>query len=224
MKVLIVAATFSEIRPFVEHFKMEVVQSNLYYLKTSDTELHCLVTGAGIVATTYALTVHLSEKKYDLVINAGIAGSFNDRYPIGTVVEVVNETLGDFGADNNGVFITAMEAGFQNANEFPFENGFLKNPGLGDLFRQLPKVCGVTVNTTSGSASRMEAIQSKFNPDIESMEGAAFFYVCRKHLVNFTQIRAISNKVEPRNKKNWDISLAISNLNSTLINTFAKDF
>ena len=38
------------------------------------------------------------------------------------------------------------------------------------------------------------------------MEGAAFFYVCLKEKVNFFQIRAISNFVEKRNKKNWEIN------------------
>jgi len=35
--------------------------------------------------------------------------------------------------------------------------------------------------------------------------------------INFLQIRSISNYVEPRNKDNWDLPLAISNLNNTLI-------
>ena len=46
------------------------------------------------------------------------------------------------------------------------------------------------------------------------MEGASVFKVCEELDVSCMQIRAISNNVEIRNKDNWDIDLAIRNLNS----------
>jgi futalosine hydrolase len=45
------------------------------------------------------------------------------------------------------------------------------------------------------------------------MEGASVFKVCEEFDVPCIQIRSISNKVEKRNKKNWDLELAIKNLN-----------
>jgi len=48
------------------------------------------------------------------------------------------------------------------------------------------------------------------------MEGAAFFYVCQLQKIPHIQIRSISNYVEPRNRANWNISLAIKNLNEVL--------
>jgi len=49
---------------------------------------------------------------------------------------------------------------------------------------------------------------------IESMEGAAVFKVCEEIKVPCIQIRSISNKIERRNKENWDLDLSISNLNT----------
>ena len=49
------------------------------------------------------------------------------------------------------------------------------------------------------------------------MEGAAFFYVCLQEKIPFLQIRSISNYVEKRNKSNWNIPLAIDNLNVVLL-------
>ena len=46
------------------------------------------------------------------------------------------------------------------------------------------------------------------------MEGAAVFKVCSKFGVSCVQIRAISNIVEKRNKANWNMPLAIHNLNN----------
>ena len=54
----------------------------------------------------------------------------------------------------------------------------------------------------------------RLNPKIESMEGAAFFYACRKAGVPFIQIRAVSNYVEKRNRDAWQIGLAVKNLNT----------
>ena len=45
------------------------------------------------------------------------------------------------------------------------------------------------------------------------MEGAAVFKVCNEFSVPCIQIRAISNNVEKRNKENWNMPLAIRNLN-----------
>ncbi len=56
-----------------------------------------------------------------------------------------------------------------------------------------------------------------FSPDVESMEGAAFAYVCDQIKLDYIQLRSISNRVEERNKNNWNIPLAIKNLNQTLI-------
>jgi futalosine hydrolase len=55
-------------------------------------------------------------------------------------------------------------------------------------------------------------ISERYHPDIETMEGAAFFYVCSRENIPFLAIRAVSNKVELRNREKWNIPLAINNL------------
>ena len=45
------------------------------------------------------------------------------------------------------------------------------------------------------------------------MEGAAVFKVCNFFNTPCIQLRSISNYVEKRNKKKWNIPLAIQNLN-----------
>ena len=44
------------------------------------------------------------------------------------------------------------------------------------------------------------------------MEGAAFFYVCSMEHIPFIQLRAISNRVELRNRKAWKMDLALANV------------
>lgn len=49
------------------------------------------------------------------------------------------------------------------------------------------------------------------------MEGAALHYVCLMEKVPFIQIRAVSNYIAERNKKNWNMKSSIINLNTELI-------
>jgi futalosine hydrolase len=83
----------------------------------------------------------------------------------------------------------------------------------------IPIVNGVTNNTVSGEEELIKRMMNKFSPDIETMEGAAFFYVCLMENVPFAEIRSISNMVAPRDKSKWNIPLAIKNL-SDKVNSY----
>jgi futalosine hydrolase len=55
-----------------------------------------------------------------------------------------------------------------------------------------------------------------YQADLESMEGAAFFYACLAEGVPFIEIRSVSNYVAERDKSYWNIPLAIQKLDKTL--------
>jgi futalosine hydrolase len=78
------------------------------------------------------------------------------------------------------------------------------------------------VNKVHGAEMSISATAAKLNPQLESMEGAAFFYACSQFSLPSIQIRAVSNYVERRNRDQWNIPLAIDNLNQFLC-TFMKD-
>ena len=82
----------------------------------------------------------------------------------------------------------------------------------------LRKCSGLTVNCVNGASDSIAKIKAKYDADVESMEGAGFLYACRSMDIHHHQLRAISNRVEPRNKDNWRIQEAIDNLNKELIN------
>jgi futalosine hydrolase len=90
---------------------------------------------------------------------------------------------------------------------------------------ELASVDGLTGNISHGAPESIARISSGFDPDVESMEGAAVFYVCLHEKVPFLEIRAISNFVESRDTTKWDIPLAIENLTDELyrfLRKFAK--
>lgn len=186
-------------------------------------EITILVTGVGSVATSWVLKQWICiYGKPDLVINAGIAGSFRKEIGVGEVVLVQTDCFADAGIEDGDNFITLFEAGFISENEFPFKDGILHSDPV--YFESLKKILkpvnAITVNASTGSESSKSRLVAKFNPDIESMEGATFFYICSRENIPFLAIRAISNMVEKRNKDNWNIRLALDNLSVKLNEIF----
>lgn len=218
-KILIVAATKKEITAFLEKCKIIYEKDKLLECNYANIEIDFLITGVGTPFTIFHLTRQLENVFYELVINAGIAGSFSKKIRIGDVVHVISDCFADLGVENNEEFSTIFEEKLFNENSFPFKKGKLINENFSGnaLFENLKTVAGITVNKVHGNQKSIDMAVRKFNPEIETMEGAAFFYVCQQMKLDHFQIRSISNKVEIRNKMNWDIPLAISNLNNTLI-------
>ena len=186
-------------------------------------EIELLVTGVGLMATSWSMTRWLSANdKPDLAINSGIAGSYKDQYPVGTTVMPVSDCFADAGIEDGENFLTLSEAGLSSTNEFPFRDGLL----LADeryserMHSMLKGVRAITVNTSTGTEATRDRLLNKFNPDIETMEGATFFYICIREKIPFLALRAISNMIERPNKSNWNISLALNNLSEKINEIF----
>ena len=222
MRILFVGATCFELHQFFESLKeLEGDQKNVFRYQWHDLEIDLIIPGVGMTFTTYHLARVLCRTKYDLVINAGIAGSFRDELSIGSVVNVTSEQICDLGIEQPEGVVSLFEAGFMDDNEFPFQSGKLLNPHKFPEL-DLQSVSAVSGNTSHGNLDSIHKITANFDPDIESMEGAAVFYVCLHEKVPFLEIRAISNYVELRDTSKWDIPLAIENLTDELFRFLRK--
>lgn len=204
MKILITAATPDELLA-----AQQVV--------SAFSTIRCVgvVTGVGVAATVYHTLKHIQVEKFDCVMNIGIAGSYNPRFAVGDVCWVTKEYFGDSGVRTPVGFSTLFDENILNANTFPFVNGALHAPTVLDCFPMgitFPTATGLTVQTVSGEQQQIEERYAHYAPDVESMEGAAFFYVCLQEKLPFVALRAISNRVEPRDKSKWNIPLALNNL------------
>jgi futalosine hydrolase len=223
MRILFVGATCFELYQFFENLKGESENRGpVFHYKWHNLDFDLIITGLGTTFTTYYLTKALNLRKYDLVINAGVAGSYRDELSIGTVVNVKREQFCDFGIEEGGRVKTVFDAGFVDPDDFPFHDGMLINPNTFDNL-YLPIVDGITGNISHGSPNSIARIRREFDPDIESMEGAAVFYACLCEKVPFLEFRAISNYVDIQNPDNWDIPTAIENLTDELFR-FLRNF
>jgi futalosine hydrolase len=117
MKILLVAATSAEISILTEHFQLAEAE----FMQTEKFDI--LITGVGMTATAFALGKHLSNR-YNLVLNLGIAGSFDPDIPLGTVLNVTADDLSELGAENKGTFLSIEELGFGKSS-FKANNNLL---------------------------------------------------------------------------------------------------
>lgn len=216
MKLLLVAATELELQPILGEAKY-MPGSVFQLLQKGESSVDVLITGVGIASATFHITRLLSTRRYDLAIQAGIAGSFNKQLGLGEVVIVSNDRFAQLGADDDTTFVDVFELGFSQPNNYPFVNGSLEPSMPVVAFNADVKfVQAITVETASGNELSIAKTTAKYRPDIESMEGAAFYFCCmHMHLPCF-QLRSISNYVEKRNKANWKIPLAVEQLNIAL--------
>jgi futalosine hydrolase len=168
-------------------------------------------TGIGPVATTYNMCRLLSNSEFDLAINMGLAGSYRDGLHKGTVVGVTDD-----------VFAYTVKRGDSIKALFDYPLPALdvqpacnwKQFSIRSL-DNLPKVRSLTVSSLDYTRQGIQMKRKIFNPDIETMEGAAFFYVCCKQNIPFLQIRAVSNFIEEDREK-WIIEKPLYSLNKVL--------
>lgn len=216
MKVLLVAATRFEIEPLLNELESEALLTNkLKSYKLNSTLVDVLITGVGMTATAFELGKVLAKNQYDLVLNFGVAGAFSDQLKLGVVVNVTADRIVELGVEDGKRFTPFHELNI--TDEYLSSHGIFHNSSqlTSSTISVLPEVSGITVNTVHGEEDSITKVKNQFNPDVESMEGAAVFYACLSEEVPCLQLRTISNKVEPRNKDNWEMELAINNLCKT---------
>jgi futalosine hydrolase len=210
MHVLLVSATAGEIQPATDHIRASASKNHL-------PEISILITGVGLVPTTVMLMQQLCSRRPDLIIQAGIAGSFSAGMS-GEVVVVQEDCFADLGVLEEGTFRSVFDLGLADRDNSPYRNGYLVNPYTELLsLPGLRQVRGISVHTITTARDTIRRYQEKEGAVVESMEGAALHYVGLVEKIPFIQFRAISNEVGERDKTKWDIRGAVASLNESII-------
>jgi futalosine hydrolase len=206
MQILVVSATGMEITPFL----------------AQNTMIDHLITGVGTAACMYRLLKKNQQKKYDLIIQVGIAGSFDPALSLGKTVLVEKDIFADAGALENQQLFSLFDMGLADKNEWPYRDGWMICENIYFKEACLPKVKAITVNMVTDDKIVCSELLLKYNAAIETMEGAALHYVCLQENINFLQLRSISNEVGERDKNKWMVKEAIKNLNIELLLLLGK--
>jgi len=184
------------------------------------------VTGIGLPHTVFHLTRLIQEIQPDLVLHVGICGAYpGSGLQIGEVVRVGREVFADIGVeDADGRFISADDLEFNGnwvIDETPPEEVAKVASELDPLYA-LPVVTGCSVNLSSGQDKTAKARSKKYEAQIESMEGAGVFFVCKEMKVPAMEIRAVSNIAGNRDLDMWDKDLAVQKLGELLLPVIAE--
>ena len=174
-------------------------------------DVDVLTTGVGMIATAAWCSRTFAAEHYDLALNVGLCGSFDASLAAPDVVHVTADRIAELGAEDGDDFLTIHQLKLLGENDFPFDRGLLVNanpPPLAAL-ATLRSVTGITVNTVHGNERTIAAVRDRYDPDVESMEGAAFMYASLISGVPFAQVRAVSNAVVRRNRAAWKLDEAI---------------
>ncbi len=214
MKILVVSATQFEVKPLLDFLGIALPTTgmNNANIDFENKDIQVLITGVGMVNTAFMMGRYINSL-YDIVINVGVCGAFDRQLELGQLVHITSDILSEMGAEDGDEFLTYDKLNLPGEHIFS-ENYTISNPFIDSL----KKVKGITVNTVHGNEININKVQQLYHPDVESMEGAAFFAGCTRAGGDFIQIRAISNYVEKRDKSKWQMPLAIKNLNDFLIN------
>lgn len=213
MNILIVSATVFEVKPLLDFLEIEYDADGIYQSnkQLNGKQVQVLITGVGMVNTAFMMGRYVSSL-YDLVLNVGVGGAFNKSIVLGELVFVTKDILSEMGAEDSEAFLTYDQLNlpgkhiYESINSHNYFN-----------IKHLKQVTGITVNTVHGNDNSIEKVINRYHPDVESMEGAAFFAGCMLASGDVLQIRAISNYVEKRDKNKWQLLSAIQNLNDFLI-------
>ncbi len=207
-RILLVSATDFEIEPTLRFLnERHSLKKNTYLLNR--VQVTVCVTGAGMVNTAFQLGQFKGDD-IDLAINAGVAGSFG-RFPIGAVVNVKEDCFSELGAEDDTAFLSIDQLGFGRQKEH------ILKPFSSNAITTLASGSAITVNTVHGNESSIAKIKALCPADLESMEGAAFIHAINAFGWSALQLRSVSNLVEKRNKNNWNLPLAIEQLNNVLL-------
>lgn len=217
MRIIITAATTGEWMPAFAELDNRLAENSIRFKPVFHQS------GVGMLASAVSLTQAILTEKPDLVIQVGIAGCFDSNLPLGTVVVVNNEQLGDTGVLEDGKWKDIFDLKLEKSSYHPYEKRKLPNPWLKQYnLLQLPEVDAITINRITTGTDEIARLQKKYAPVIESMEGAALHYVCRETQTPFLQIRAISNYIGERDKSKWLIGESIATLNQTILQLLEK--
>ncbi|MED2971871.1 futalosine hydrolase [Fictibacillus sp. B-59209] len=182
-----------------------------------DPRVDVVLAGVGPVASAINTMKALNANTYNLVINAGIAGGFANRADIGSLV-IANEIVcADLGAESPDGFLSLDELGFGSSTRVGVDESFVlaisSALSKAGLIAQTAPI--LTLSKVTGTTETTEELMER-EPEAaaEAMEGYGVALAAQEYNLPVLEIRAISNRVGPRDRGGWRIKDALISLES----------
>jgi futalosine hydrolase len=208
-----------EIKPHLKEKSKTILEGELQQNRIVFT--HC---GVGKVNAAHSTTLILENYDIDILILFGIGGAYSGL--VGDIAVAESENYGEEGV------ITKEGWNSMEFMELPlikkdkeYYNTFPLDTKLREMAIEVSKKSGlkvrsgnfVTVSQCSGTSEIGKIVMKRFNGICENMEGAAVAHICALYGIPMIEIRGISNIIEDRDMKKWNIKQASSNCNKAMI-------
>ncbi|MGB8218165.1 MAG: futalosine hydrolase [Candidatus Methanoperedens sp.] len=187
---------------------------------------HC---GVGKVNAAHSATLMLENYDVDLMILFGIGGAYKGAM-IGDIAVAQSENYAEEGILTDDGWKSMEFIGFPLLkSEKEYFNTFQMDSRLSQLAIKVSGDLGfntiygnfITVSQCSGTRESGELLKNRFDGICENMEGVAVAHICAMYGIPVIEIRGISNIIENREPKKWNIPLAVSNCNE-VVSEFVK--
>lgn len=163
-------------------------------------DVDVVAVGVGPVEAALGTARALATRRYDAVINAGIAGGFRERCTVGDVVVCTRDDYVELGLEDGRTF--PLPGGIELVRQAESDPELLR-PFLDGL---IPVIVGrgITSAIVTGTTARAFVLAHRFRADVESMEGFAVLRAAQLAGVPAIEIRGVSNLVGDRETNGWD--------------------
>ncbi|SFL46185.1 futalosine hydrolase [Salibacterium qingdaonense] len=170
--------------------------------------------GAGMAEAAVSTASALQNETYKAVINAGIAGAFQNSEGIGSIVAASEIIAAEAGAEAPDGFLSMEHLGL-GASRYHCD------PAMVEQMREQAEKAGMhactgpilTTMTATGTHATADRLRDRFpGARAEAMEGFGVAAATRRQNIPVFEVRAVSNAVGPRDRDNWDIPAALAAL------------
>jgi len=181
------------------------------------------ISGMGKVNAAHTATLMLTRFDPEALVVFGIGGAYpSSGARIGDIAIATEEIAGDEGVltregfkDTGYIGIPLLKTAKSEVYvTYPASEplvhrsvqsiGALRKPGQGKIHAG----SFVTLSTCTGTTARAKELEERYHGLCENMEGAAVAQVAALHGIPWLEVRGISNIVEDRDLKKWDIPKA----------------
>lgn len=198
----------------------------------ANREILICIGGMGKVNAAHAATLLLTRFNSEVLIIFGIAGAYPaSGAQIGDVALAKEEIAGDEGVLTNDGFKGTEYIGipllktatsviynkYSAPEHLTARSCEILLPFQGTGYGKVHCGSFVTLSTCSGTSERARELEKRYNGLCENMEGAAVAHVCAAHEVPWIEVRGISNMVEDRDLRHWDIAKAAAAVQTAVL-------
>ena len=176
-------------------------------------QVNILITGAGIPDALNNLALAIERTFLPrLVVHAGIAGSYDEAFPPGSVVIVKKDSFADVGVFHDNRIHSLAERKLAGLDAFPYSDGWIDIPGAEEWAEKLGLPCVNALTVATACSPLLVNNRKKADAVIETMEGASVALFCRSRNIHLVHVRAISNFVSESDSRRWNFGSAFAAL------------